>query len=51
MLRNEKNYNDLSHEEKQRRLTRLAEEMVEFPNGNIAFKHHFTSDDGSTMGW
>lgn len=34
-----------------RSLKRLVEEMVEFDNGNISFRHHFTNENRSADGW
>ena len=34
-----------------RKLKRMVEEMVEFDNGNISCRHHFTNENGSVNGW
>ena len=34
-----------------RKLKRMVEEMVEFDNGNISFRHHFTNENRSADGW
>ena len=34
-----------------RKLKRMVEEIVEFDNGNISFRHHFTNENGSLNGW
>lgn len=34
-----------------RKLKRMVEEMVEFDNGNISFRHHFTNENCSADGW
>lgn len=37
--------------EEKRKLKRLVEEMVEFDNGNISFRYHFTNENRSADGW
>lgn len=34
-----------------KRLKRIAEEVVEFPDGTITFRKHCKSENGSTIGW
>ena len=34
-----------------KRLKRLAEEIVEFPDGSMTFRKHIKSDNGYVDGW
>lgn len=34
-----------------KRLKKLVEEIVEFPDGSIALRKHFKSENGSKEGW
>ena len=34
-----------------KRLKKILEETVEFPDGTITFRKHYKSENGSTIGW
>lgn len=38
-------------EKQAKRLRRILEEVVEFPDGTMALRKHFKSENGSTIGW
>ena len=37
--------------EEVKKLKRLAEEVIEFPDGSMPFRKHIKSDNGSRDGW
>lgn len=38
-------------EEQARKIAKILDEVVELPDGSMAFTKHFKSTDGSIMGW
>ena len=38
-------------ERQARKIKKILDEVVELPGGSMAFKKHFKSADGSTIGW
>ena len=38
-------------ERQARKIAKILDEVVELPDGSMAFTKHFKSADGSTMGW
>ena len=34
-----------------RKIAKILDEVVEMPDGSMAFRKHFKSADGSTIGW
>lgn len=38
-------------ERQARKIAKILSEVVEFPDGSMAFMKRFKSEDGSTIGW
>ena len=38
-------------ERQARKIAKILDGVVELPDGSMAFKKHFKSEDGSTIGW
>lgn len=38
-------------EKQAKKIAKILDEVVEMPDGSMAFSKHFKSADGSTIGW